>query len=85
MQQLWRTPLEDRDEARGEAHEVHPLRAEPTLRPAPRRAAVVAVTTWGRNSVPYCVFERSYSEGSVRMVLAAGNVTSAMPCTTPAA
>ena len=35
--------------------------------------------------MPYCVLERSYSDGSVRMVLAAGKVTSAMPCTTPAA
>jgi len=55
------------------------------LRPAPSNAAVIAVTTWGRNSVPYCVLERSYSDGFVRIVLAAGKVTSAMPCTTPAA
>jgi hypothetical protein len=39
----------------------------------------------GRNSVPYCVLERSYSAGSVKTVLAAGNVTSTMPCATPAA
>ena len=55
------------------------------LRRAPRSAAVIAVTTCGRKSVPYCVFERSYSDGSVRIVLVAGKVTSAMPCTTPAA
>ena len=53
--------------------------------PAPRSAAVIAVITWGRKRTPYCVFERSYSEGSVRIVLAAGKVTSAMPCTTAAA
>ena len=32
---------------------------------------------------PYCVFERSYSVGSVKIVLAAGNVTSAIPCDEP--
>jgi hypothetical protein len=31
------------------------------------------------------VLDRSYSAGSVRIVLAAGKVTSAIPCTTPAA
>ena len=46
---------------------------------------MIAVITWGRKRKPYCVLERSYSEGSVRMVLAAGNVTSAIPCTTAAA
>jgi hypothetical protein len=45
----------------------------------------MAVITWGRNSAPYCVLERSYSAGSVKIVLAAGKVTSATPCTTPAA
>jgi hypothetical protein len=43
------------------------------------------VITFGRNSVPYCVLERSYSDGSVRMVLAAGKVTSTIPWTTAAA
>jgi hypothetical protein len=28
---------------------------------------------------PYCVFERSYRAGSVKIVLAAGNVTSTIP------
>jgi len=48
-------------------------------RPAPSSAAVIAVTTCGRKSAPYCVLDRSYSDGSVKTVLAAGNVTSAMP------
>jgi hypothetical protein len=52
---------------------------------APSRAAVIAVTTCGRKSAPYCVLERSYSDGSVKIVLAAGKVTSTIPCTTPAA
>jgi hypothetical protein len=42
------------------------------------------VITCGRKSVPYCVFERSYSLGSVKIVLAAGNVTSTIPCARPA-
>ena len=46
---------------------------------------MIAATTCGRKSAPYCVLERSYSAGSVRIVLAAGNVTSAIPCTIPAA
>ena len=52
---------------------------------APSRAAAIAVITCGRNSAPYCVLERSYSAGSMKTVLAAGNVTSTMPCATPAA
>ena len=32
-----------------------------------------------------CVLERSYSAGSVKAGLAAGNVTTTMPCATPAA
>ena len=44
----------------------------------------MAVITCGRNRPEYCVFERSYSDGSVRIVLAAGNVTSAIPWTIPA-
>jgi hypothetical protein len=46
---------------------------------------VIAVITCGRNSPPYCVLERSYSDGSVKIVLAAGKVTSATPWTTAAA
>ena len=46
---------------------------------------MIARTTCGRNKAPYCVLERSYSAGSVKIVLAAGNVTRTMPCTTPAA
>jgi hypothetical protein len=33
---------------------------------------------------PYCELDNPYSEGSVNTELAAGNVTSAMPCTVPA-
>ena len=51
----------------------------------PSSDAVIAVTTWGRNMVPYCVLDRSYCAGSVKIVLAAGKVTSTMPWTSPAA
>ena len=44
----------------------------------------MAVTTWGRNKPPYCVVVNPYSLGSVNTVLAAGKVTSTMPCTSPA-
>ena len=54
------------------------------LRLPPRSEAAIAVITCGTNSPAYCVLERSYSAGSVRIVLAAGNVTSAMPCAMPA-
>ena len=46
---------------------------------------MIAVMTWGTNRSPYWVFERSYWFGSVKIVLAAGNVTSTIPCTPPAA
>jgi hypothetical protein len=39
----------------------------------------IAVTTWGRNIAPYWLLDRSYSSGSVKIVLAAGNVTRTMP------
>ena len=51
---------------------------------APSSDAAIAVTTWGTNRRPYCVFDRSYSSGSVKIVLAAGKVTSTMPWTTAA-
>ena len=64
---------------------VSPTSSSPaSSSPAPSSAPVIAVITWGRKSAPYCELERSYSDGSVRMVLAAGKVTSAMPCTTAA-
>ena len=44
----------------------------------------MAVRTWGRNMAPYWVLLRSYSVGSVKIVLAAGKVTSVMPCTSAA-
>ena len=50
----------------------------------PSSEVAIAVTTWGRNIAPYCVPLRSYSEGSVKMVLAAGKVTSVIPWTSPA-
>ena len=34
---------------------------------------------------PYWLLDRSYSSGSVKIVLAAGNVTRTMPWTSPAA
>jgi hypothetical protein len=46
---------------------------------------VIAAITCGRKSAPYSVLDRPYSSGSVKTVLRAGNVTRAMPCTTPAA
>jgi hypothetical protein len=46
---------------------------------------MIAVRTCGRNIVPYCVLERLYCRESVKTVLAAGNVTSTMPWTSPAA
>ena len=52
---------------------------------APNSAALIAVATWGRNNTPYCVLDKSYSCGPVKIVLAAGNVTSTIPCTVPAA
>jgi hypothetical protein len=41
--------------------------------------------TCGKNMLPYCVLERPYSVGLVKIVLAAGNVTSVMPWISPAA
>src|SRR6187200_1426986 len=41
--------------------------------------------TCGRNIAPYWLRERSYSSGSVNTVLAAGNVTRAIPWTSAAA
>jgi hypothetical protein len=46
---------------------------------------VIAVTTCGRNRNPYWVLDRPYWLGLVKIVLAAGKVTSAIPCTSPAA
>ncbi len=48
-------------------------------------APVTAVTTWGRNMAPYWLLDRPYWLGSVKIVLAAGKVTRAMPWTSPAA
>jgi hypothetical protein len=53
---------------------------EPANRDVP-----TAVTTWGRNMVPYCELDSAYSAGFVNIVLAAGIVTSTMPWTAPAA
>src|SRR5215467_16212662 len=54
-------------------------------RSVPSSEALTAVMTCGRKSVPYWVLERSYASGAVKIVLAAGKVTSAMPWTSPAA
>ena len=45
----------------------------------------MASATWGRNMAPYWVLDSPYSLVSVKMVLAAGNVTRTMPCASPAA
>src|SRR5262249_43853859 len=47
--------------------------------------AVMASATWGRNMFPYWELDSPYSLLLVKMVLAAGKVTSTMPCTSPAA
>ena len=52
---------------------------------APSSEAAIAVTTCGTKSRPYWLLERPYSSGSVKIVLAAGKVTSTMPWTAPAA
>ena len=51
----------------------------------PSSAPVIAVTTCGKNMVPYWVLDRPYWLGLVKIVLAAGNVTSVMPWISPAA
>src|ERR1700734_815789 len=61
-------------------------RARPgPTRPAPSRAAVTAVITCGTNISPYWLLDRAYEPRAVKIVLAAGNVTSAMPWTRAAA
>jgi hypothetical protein len=45
----------------------------------------MAVVTCGTNMTPYWVPDRSYELRLVKIVLAAGKVTSAMPWTRPAA
>src|ERR1700755_242519 len=45
----------------------------------------MASAPWGRNMAPYWLLDSPYSLVSVNMVLAAGNVTRTMPCTSPAA
>jgi hypothetical protein len=52
---------------------------------APRSEAMIAKTTCGKNIHPYCVLVSPYVEGSRNTLLAAGNVTSATPWTSPAA
>ena len=64
--------------------EQHLLGAEPAREPAPSSEVAMAVSTCGRNMAPYWVLLRSYSVGSVRIVLAAGKVTRVMPWTSPA-
>ena len=46
---------------------------------APSSEVTMAVSTCGRNMAPYWVLLRSYSVGSVKIVPAAGKVTSVMP------
>jgi hypothetical protein len=52
---------------------------------APSSEVVIASATWGRNMFPYWELDSPYSLFSVKIVLAAGNVTKTMPCTSPAA
>jgi hypothetical protein len=54
-------------------------------RPAPSSEATIAVVICGTKMTPYCVPDRSYELRLVKIVLAAGKVTSAMPWTRPAA
>ena len=49
------------------------------------RLGTPAVTTRGMERSPYCVLDRPYWSGSVKIVLAAGNVTSTIPCAAPVA
>ena len=74
-------------EARSAARPARNTRLIPNRRAScpPSSAPVIAVTTCGRNMVPYWVLDRPYWLGSVKIVLAAGNVTSAMPWMSPAA
>jgi hypothetical protein len=51
----------------------------------PSSEPVTAVTTCGKNMAPYWVLDRPYWLGSVKIVLAAGKVTRAMPWMSPAA
>ena len=51
----------------------------------PSSDVMMASATCGRNMSPYWVLDNPYSLLAVKMVLAAGNVTSTMPCTSPAA
>src|SRR6476620_5972949 len=69
------------------ASPIRYTRRVPTRRaqPAPRSADATAVTACGTNIAPYAVLVRPYSLGLVKIPLAAGNVTSAMPWTTAAA
>ena len=55
--------------------------ARATARSAEAR---IASATWGMNIAPYCAPDRLKPEGLAKIALAAGNVTSARPCTTPA-
>jgi hypothetical protein len=51
----------------------------------PSKEAIIAVATWGTNNRPYWLFDRLYWDGLVKIVLAAGKVTSTIPWTVPAA
>jgi hypothetical protein len=53
--------------------------------PAPSSEVAMASATCGRNMVPYWLLDSPYSLLLVKIVLAAGNVTRTMPCTSPAA
>jgi hypothetical protein len=45
----------------------------------------MAIATWGTNSSPYWLFERSQPVADVRMVAAAGNATRLRPWNSPIA
>ena len=49
----------------------------------PEEEARIAIATWGMNIAPYPAPERWKPVGLTKIALAAGNVTSAKPCTTP--
>src|SRR5215472_19137761 len=61
------------------------LQPKRPVKPVPSSEAQTDVITHGIKSVPYWVLDRWYLSEAVKIVLAAGKVTNARPCTSPAA
>ena len=55
------------------------------VRRPPRSAATIAAATCGMNRTPQLLGERIYPLVAVKIALAAGRVTSTIPCTRPVA